>query len=166
MREPVTFADARLLFHEYGVDISVDFLRLNELHLMLDGFAGILILSGAMSRDEECYVLRFRHAWERKLFNHLASTGHNNVGHALVGADRAAIVERLSAALLDAREARLSNLAETEFARNYLFRKVSFANKERHDEHARRKGAAQHSGQCGFLFPKSLQDLGEQTATA
>ena len=67
------------------------------------------------------------------------NTLEDDCGHAVVRADRAAVVQALGTALLDAGKGLLAGRAETQLARDDLLGEVAFADEQRHDEHARRE---------------------------
>ena len=56
--QPVTVANARLFFHEDGVDFTINILRPNQVRLAFDGLAGVLIPPGAMAGNEQSRLLR------------------------------------------------------------------------------------------------------------
>ena len=53
---------------------------------------------------------------------------------------------------------------ETQLARNNFLSKITFADEQRHNEHAPGKDAPHHARQIRFLLPKSLLHLRENLA--
>ena len=53
LRQLVAIADARVFLHEKGVDLGKKVLGADQLHLPLDGFAGILVVARAVAGDEQ-----------------------------------------------------------------------------------------------------------------
>src|SRR5687768_12308354 len=81
-------------------------------------------------------------------------------------ADRAAVMERLRAARLNAWKTGITGLAQSKFARNHLFREIAFADEKRHDENARRKDATQDASNTRLQFPKCFDDLPKDATAA
>src|SRR5207247_2492745 len=111
-------------------------------------------------------IFRLWRARERKLFHNLASAGENHAGHAVMRADRAAVVKRLLAAFLHARQILLRIRAQTEFTRNDFFREIAFADEQRHDEDSWSEHAAQHTGDARLKLPKAFEHLRKNLASA
>jgi hypothetical protein len=87
--------------------------------------------------------------------------GHDDVGHAVVGADRAAVVERLPAADLLSWKVSVAIFAETHFAGDHLLGEIALADEIGHDEHPGSGGPAQRAVDVGLLLPEALDDLGK-----
>ena len=81
-----------------------------------------------------------------------------------MGAHRAAVVQGLGAALLDAGEIRRFALAKAEFARDNFPGEITLADEQGHDEHAGREHAAQDAGNGRLQFPEAFNDLGKKAA--
>jgi hypothetical protein len=75
---------------------------------------------------------------------------------AVVGPDRAAVEQGLIPTALDA-----FTVSEAEFAGNYFFGEVTFADKQRHDKGPWCEHTPQHAGEIRFLFPECLNHLRE-----
>src|SRR5687767_5536363 len=87
------------------------------------------------------------------------------VGHAVVRADRAAVINGLfSSALYSFVTSILQR--ESEFPRDDFLGEVTFGNEKRHDKNAMGKCSAENGGNRGLDFPKCLKHLGEHTTTA
>lgn len=140
----------------------------DESDLVLDRFAGVLVVAGAVAGDEERRPVRPRAAAVRRrmLLHHVAGAGEDHLGHARVGTDRSAVMKRLRTAPLDTRETRLAVPAEAELARDDLLGEVAFADEQRHDEDPRRGRAAQDAGEGRMLLPEALDHLCEDAAAA
>src|SRR5262245_45719807 len=96
------------------------------------------------------------------LFNDVPRPGQENIRHAFVRSDRAAVKKGLLA---------LSDLSpqnalpsEAEFSGNYLFSEIAFTDEERHHEYFRCEHSSQHSGYSGLQFPERFQDFRENCA--
>jgi len=170
LRKMVALSNARLFFHENRMDGSVNILRPDQLNLMLNGFAGIFVLAGSVTGDEE---RRFGGLWfarERKLLHHFPSAGEQDLGHAVVRANRAAVKKSLFTALFYKRMALDFGFwaldFESQFAREDFLGEIAFANEERHNENSGRKNSAQHLREIWFLFPERFLDLRENFSPA
>src|SRR5687768_9686501 len=119
-----------------------------------------------MAGDEQSRVFWSGGTAIRKLCDYFASASQQNVGHAVMGANRAAIVQHLFAAPLHSWKIGFTGLAQSKFTRNHFLREITFADEKRHDEHARCKDAAQDSANGRFQFPKRFDDLAEDAAAA
>src|ERR1051325_6994892 len=117
---------------------AVEFSRPDQVGLAFDGFAGVLVVAGAVTRDEKRGVLRLRRTGKGMLLHDFASAAQKHVRHAVVSADRAAIIELLRSAF------RLPHpWFESQFPRNDFLGEVAFADEEGHDEYTRSEHAAQ-----------------------
>src|SRR5436190_13593773 len=135
------------------MDFAVDVLGADEVGLALDGFAGVFVVAGAVAGDEECSVLRFRRAGKGMLVYDFAGAAEEDVGHAVVCADRAAVVEDLGVAALNMRRGEdTPPYLKAEFTRDDFFGEVAFADEEGHDEDSRGEDAAQDAGQVWLNF--------------
>ena len=119
-----------------------------------------------MPGDEQGSLAGRGNARRRVVLDDAARAGQEHLSHAVMGANRAAVVERLGAALLDAREIGLVIRAQAEFARDDFLGEVPFADEQRHDENARGEDAAQHATDGGLQLPETFDDLREDAATA
>src|SRR5439155_26322481 len=108
--------------------------RANKFDLPLDGLAGILVAARAVPGDEQRGLAGLWSARRGMLFDDVARAGQQHLRHAVVRADWTAVVERLAAALLHAREVRLVVRAQAEFTRDDFLGEVSFADEQRHNE--------------------------------
>ena len=164
--EFIAIGDAGLLLHEDGVDLGVKVAGGDEFHLAFDGLAGVFGVAGAVAGDEKGRLGGFGGAWEREFFDNLRGGSEEDVGHAGMSSDRAAVIEGLGAAALDAVELSLLFGTEAEFARNDFLGEVALADEERNNKNARGEDAAQDLGKVRLLFPECFLHLGEKAATA
>src|SRR5688572_28064722 len=101
------------------MDFGVFVFGANEFDLALDGFAGIFVLAGAMAGDKErCFAGLWR-AREWMLGNGFFGAREQDFGHAVVGADGAAVMDRLIVAAENAFVG-----SEAELARDHFVREV------------------------------------------
>src|SRR5687768_13746652 len=111
------------------MDFSVFVFGANEFDLSFDGIAGVFVLAGAVAGDEERRFAGLWRAREWMLRNGFLCAREQDFGHAVVGADRTAVMDRLVVAAEDAFIA-----SEAEFARNHFVSEVAFADKKRDAE--------------------------------
>src|SRR6185436_5892214 len=97
-----------------------------------------------MTGNEQGSLGRPRPPWERMAFDNLSRAGKEHWRHAVVCADRSAVIERLRPAFLHACEIGLITAAQTEFPRNYFFGEITFTDENRHHEYPWCKDAPQH----------------------
>ena len=81
-------------------------------------------------------------------------------------ANRAAVVNRLVAPFLNAGKIGLVVRSQAELARDDFLGEIAFADKQRYDEYARRKHAAQHGADGRLQFPEAFNHLREDAAPA
>src|SRR6266496_6163885 len=98
--------------------------------------AGVFIVGGAMTGDEQRRFLGIWSAGSGISFDDVERAGEQYAGHAGVGADGAAVVKRLRPAPLGSEKIRPGIGAQAELARDNFFREVTFADEERHDKNA------------------------------
>lgn len=108
--------------------------RADQLHLPLDRLARVLIVPRAVAGDEQRNVRRQRRPWERMLRHHLACPRHDHVRHAVVRPDGTAVIQSLTAALLNTREFALPLGAKAQLARDHLLREIALADEQRHEK--------------------------------
>ena len=170
----VAISDAGFFFHENGIDFVVFTKGADELDLVFDGFAGVFIIAGAVSRDEKGGFGGFGRAGEGMFLNYFAGPSEENMGHAVVGADGTAIVESLGGergagwrgTCLDTGIIGLTRNEKAEFTRDDFFGEITFADEKGDDENTRSEGGAEDRGDGGFLFPECFENGGENAAAA
>ena len=74
-RQAAAISDARVLFHENGVDFRVKPAAADQFHLPLDGLPRVLIVAGAVAGDEQGCVGRPGRARKGVFFNDVAGAG-------------------------------------------------------------------------------------------
>ncbi len=146
------------------MNFGIEVFAADGLDLALDNLARILVVPGAVSSNEQRCFRRFCGSRERKFLHDILRPGEQYLGHALMCANRSAIVQCLLAPALHAVESTgRSRLQETEFPWNDLLREVTFADEKWHNEHSPREYAAKHSGNAGLKLPKAFDDLGKDS---
>lgn len=158
--------DARVFFEKHRMHCRIKVLGAEQLDLPFRGLPGFVVLFRAMSGDDERQVLWFRGAGKGELLDDFASAAEEDGGHAVVGAGRLAVKQPLAAAFEDTARALWTPQAEAKGFGNYLFAKVAFADKKRHEECQGCFGLRNNLGEKGRLFPKGLADFGEWMAAA
>src|SRR5438477_5151965 len=135
-RNRIAVADARVFFHEDGVDFGVAVEAANDFDLAFDGFAGVFVVAGAMPGNEQGGLTRLRCGGEGMFLHDITRAGEQDLGHALVSADGAAIVNGLVAALQHAFIFARRASRHAEFARDDFFGEIAFADKEGNDKNS------------------------------
>ena len=158
---------SRLLFHENRKDLRINVHGADAFYLKLDDFAGVLVVAGSMTRDEERDLGRLRFARKGMFLHDLPARASSTSVMLSWVPTGPAIIDRLIEVLPGSIERALFwSFNETQFAWNDFFGEVAFADKERDHKDARGKDAPKHSGDAGLLFPEAFEDLREDpTAT-
>ena len=166
----VAIADARVFFHEDGVDLGVFAAGADEFDLAFDGLAGVFVVAGAVTGNEKGGLGWLGSARKRMFLDDVAGAGDQQFGHAFVSANRAAIVDLLGATVglsdLEGIEARHPVKGEAEFARDNFLGEIPFADEERNNEYPRGECAAKNGGDGGFLFPERFEHVRKNPAAA
>lgn len=152
--EGIAVCDARLFFHENGMNFGVDVFGPNQFDLTFDCFSRVIVCSCAVTSNEKRCFAGFRRTREREFFDNIFSARQKDVGHAIVGANGTAVIERLRAAILNALKIRLPFSSEPEFNRDCLFTKISFADQKWDDKYATGRNRIHDGRDEGLLFPK------------
>jgi len=166
LREAVTITDARLFFDENGMRLGIFIPMPNQFDLSLDGFSGVFILSRAVAGDEKSDFggLGRLRKWMPR--DDISGTRQQHARHAFVGANRRAIIESLLSSLLHARKSGLIVCAKAQLKRDGFLGKITFTDKERHDEDAACDHTPQRICDSRFDLPKTLHNLGKDLAAA
>ena len=98
--------------------------------------------------------------------NNFTGARQQHVRHAVVRADRTAVVNRPAAAPLRAGKIGSIIGAKAEFARDDFLGEITFADEQRNDEDTRRKYAPQHAANGRLEFPEAFEHLREKLAAA
>ena len=164
--QPVAISDARLLFHEHGMHFRVNVSRADEFDLSFDGCARVFVVARAVAGDEQSDVLPLGRCRPGMFLNNFTGARQQHVRHAVVRADRTAVVNRPAAAPLRAGKIGSIIGAKAEFARDDFLGEITFADEQRNDEDTRRKHAPQHAANGRLEFPEAFEHLREKVATA
>jgi hypothetical protein len=165
LRHAVTITDARVFFDENGMHLGIFVPMPNEFDLSLDGFAGVFILSRAVAGDEKSDFGGLGRLRKWMLRNNIPGTGQQDARHAFVGANGRAIIERLLSPLLHARES-LIVCAKAQLKWDGFLGKITFTDKERHDEDAACGHIPQRIRDSRFDLPKALHNPVKDLAAA
>src|SRR4030095_14034395 len=117
-----------------------------------------------MARNEQRGFVRLRHPWERVFFHDLLCPSQDYFGHALMGSNRPAVVQRLRAARLDARKIHLAISTKAQLTRNHLLREITFADKQGHDKYPTAEDSSQDSRDARLQFPEAFLNLSKDGA--